>query len=225
VDEAQDYCSIHFEILRRLFPNARYTVLGDVNQTIEKREDMSLYERIGEIMRTKSACLMTMNKSFRCTKEILSFSMQFLDGDTLFESFNRSGDTPQVICSNDIASLDEKLLSEAAYSKDQGYKSIGIICKDARQAEELYDRLKDKIALHLVRPDAHLNTDGVFVIPITMSKGLEFDSVLVYGADRKHYYSDDDRKLLYIACTRALHRLNLFYAGEKSPLIGEGDIA
>ena len=219
VDEAQDYYNIHFKILRRLFPSARYTVLGDVNQTIEKQEDMSLYERITKIIQPKSACLMTMNKSFRCTKEILSFSMQFLDSDTPFESFNRSGDTPQIIGASDIALLDEKLVAEAVYSKGQGYQSIGIISKDARQAETLYNRLKDKIDLRLVRLGDTLNTTGVFVIPITMSKGLEFDSVLVYVTDYGQYHPDDDRKLLYIASTRALHRLNLFCTGEISPLI------
>ena len=223
VDEAQDYYSIHFEILRRLFPNARYTVLGDVYQTIEKREDMGLYERITEIMKPQNASLMTMNKSFRCTKEILTFSMKFLGGDTSFESFNRNGDIPQVIDAADLDLLDKKIVDEAAYCKEQGYQSIGIICKDAKQAETLYKRLKDKTNIHLVCSGDSLNTTGIFVIPITMSKGLEFDSVLVYGVDGEHYNSDDDRKLLYIACTRALHRLNLFYMGEISPLIAGGD--
>ncbi|MEM1483714.1 UvrD-helicase domain-containing protein [Oscillospiraceae bacterium PP1C4] len=222
VDEAQDYYSLHFEILKRLFPNARYTILGDINQTIEKQENMALYERITEIMQPNSSCLMVMNKSFRCTKEILSFSMQFLDDDTLFESFNRSGDIPQVIKASDIDLLDEKIIEEAICSKTQGYQSIGIICKDAQEAEALYRRLKDKINIHLVHSGENLNTAGVFIIPITMSKGLEFDSVLIYGVDITHYHSVDDKKLLYIASTRALHRLNLFYTGEKSLLIQGG---
>jgi DNA helicase-2/ATP-dependent DNA helicase PcrA len=220
VDEVQDYYSIHFETLRLLFPNARYTMLGDVNQTIEKREDMKLYKRITESIRAKSACLMTLSKSFRCTKEILAFAAQYLDGGAPIESFNRSGDLPKVISADNTFSLDERLLAEVVYSKEQGYESIGIICKDAAQAEKLYERLKDRTALHLVRFGDNLNTSGVFIIPITMSKGLEFDSVLVYGADKERYYSDDDKKLLYIASTRALHRLNLFYMDEASPLIG-----
>uniref|UniRef100_UPI000A5B5BFC ATP-binding domain-containing protein n=1 Tax=Clostridium sp. NkU-1 TaxID=1095009 RepID=UPI000A5B5BFC len=54
-----------------------------------------------------------------------------------------------------------------------------------------------------------------------MSKGLEFDAVLICDADAENYYSQDDKKLLYIACTRALHRLNLFCRGEASPLLKE----
>lgn len=222
VDEAQDYYSLHFEILKRLFPNARYTILGDINQTIEKQENMSLYERITEIIQPHSSCLMVMDKSFRCTKEILSFSMQFLDDGTVFESFNRSGDMPQVIEATNMDLLDEKIIEEAVYGKNQGYGSIGIICKDTQEAETLYNRLKDKINLHLVRSGENLNTAGVFIIPITMSKGLEFDSVLIYGVDKNHYHSVDDKKLLYIASTRALHRLNLFYTGEKSSFIQGG---
>lgn len=222
VDEAQDYYDFHFEILKRLFPNARYTILGDINQTIEKQESMSLYERITEILQPCSSCLMVMNKSFRCTKEILSFSMQFLDDGTVFESFNRNGDIPQVIKADSIDLLDEKIIEEVIYSKNQGYGSIGIICKDARQAEVLYMRLKNKLSLHLVRSGESQNTAGAFIIPITMSKGMEFDSVLIYGVEKKQYHSVDDKKLLYIASTRALHRLNLFYTGEKSGFIQGG---
>lgn len=224
VDEAQDYYSLHFEILKLLFPNARYTILGDINQTIEKQENMTLYERITEIIQPVSSCLMVMNKSFRCTKEILTFSMQFLDNDTPFESFNRSGDAPQLIEAPDIDLLDEKIVEETIYSKNKGYQSVGIICKDAHDAEVLHVRLKDKINIHLVRSGDNLDTAGVFIIPITMSKGLEFDSVLIYGVDMNLYHSADDKKLLYIASTRALHRLNLFYSGEKSPLLQGGII-
>lgn len=112
-----------------------------------------------------------------------------------------------------------EVIAEAVYSKSQGYGSIGIICKHAQEAESLYSRLKAKSPLHLVRSGENLNTAGVFIIPITMSKGLEFDSVLIYGVDKRHYNSVDDKKLLYIASTRALHRLNLFYTGEKSSFI------
>ncbi len=219
VDEAQDYDCIHFKILKRLFPAARYTILGDIHQTIEKQETMSLYERIREVMQPAKACLMTMNKSFRCTREILSFSMRFLDGDAPFESFNRSGDEPQVIEAADSGLLDLKIVEEAAYSLKQGYRSVAILCKDREEAAALYERLKDKISIRLIKAGDQLDTTQVSMIPITLSKGLEFDSVLVYGVSRDQYHSDDDKKLLYIACTRALHRLNLFYTGEKSTLL------
>jgi DNA helicase-2/ATP-dependent DNA helicase PcrA len=52
-----------------------------------------------------------------------------------------------------------------------------------------------------------------------MAKGLEFDVVLIPDASRNNYSTGLDRKLLYIACTRALHRLSFYYTGEKSPFL------
>ena len=57
------------------------------------------------------------------------------------------------------------------------------------------------------------NIDGTIIIPVYMAKGLEFDVVLVYGADNISYNTEYDKKLLYIACTRALHKLSLYYTG------------
>ncbi|HZK02399.1 MAG TPA: 3'-5' exonuclease, partial [Anaerovoracaceae bacterium] len=127
-----------------------------------------------------------------------------------------------VIKADSIDLLDKKIIEEAVYSKNQGYQSIGIICKDAQESKSLYSRLKDRLSLYLVHSGENLNTAGVFIIPITMSKGLEFDSVLIYGVNKESYHSTPDKKLLYIASTRALHRLNLFYTGEKSAFIGGG---
>ncbi len=52
-----------------------------------------------------------------------------------------------------------------------------------------------------------------------MSKGLEFDEVIVPSVNNKTYYSDYDRSLLYIACTRAMHKLKLTYVGTLTQLI------
>lgn len=41
IDEAQDYYPLQYEIFHLLFPYAKYTVLGDVNQTLKKQEDIS----------------------------------------------------------------------------------------------------------------------------------------------------------------------------------------
>lgn len=55
-------------------------------------------------------------------------------------------------------------------------------------------------------------------MPVYLAKGLEFDAVLVAGADEA-YRTEQDRRLLYIACTRALHRLDLYTWQPWSPLL------
>ena len=73
--------------------------------------------------------------------------------------------------------------------------------------------------IQLIQNDSVSDLQGVFIIPVYMSKGLEFDAVLVCDADRQNYHNEDDKKLLYVACTRALHRLNFFCEKDISPFI------
>lgn len=219
IDEAQDYYPIHFEILNELFPQSRYTILGDINQTIGKPEDVSLYAQISRIFGKEKSTLVTMDKSFRCTSEILGYSAKFLDQGFPINSFSRNGDVPAVWQAPCLPELDKMIAREVLFCRGKDYRSVGLICKTEKDAVSLYGRLRDKLDIQLIRCDGSVDLNGVFAIPIYMAKGLEFDAVLICDADRDHFNSEDDKKLLYIACTRALHRLNLFYTGDISPLL------
>lgn len=219
IDEAQDYYPIHFEILNLLFPKSRYTILGDINQTIGKQENLSLYERVNKILCKKKSTLITMDKSFRSTSEILEFSKKFLNDAFKIDSFSRKGNTPIVHSSSTLAELKDNIINEIKTSRENNYKSIGLICKTEKEASSLYESLKDEIQIKLIKSDSMATLDGTFIIPIYLSKGLEFDSVLILNTDKNTYYSKDGKNLLYIACTRALHRLSLFFTGEISPLL------
>jgi DNA helicase-2/ATP-dependent DNA helicase PcrA len=219
IDEAQDYNPIHYAILNSMFPKARYTVVGDVDQTIGKQEDVSFYEQIAEIFDKKKSTLVTLEQSFRCTNEILTYSTRFLDPGFEVNNFNRKGDTPAVVTAPSRPALDNLIVAECATCKEMDYKSIALICKTEQDAVALYERLAAQIDAKLITSDMATDLSGVFILPLYMAKGLEFDAVLVSDVDKDHYQSEDDKNLLYIACTRALHRLNLFYSGEISPLL------
>ena len=221
IDEAQDYYPLHFKIFHMLFSKAKFTILGDINQTLEKREDLSLYQQIRKIFNKKKSSLVTMDKSFRCTNEILNYGLRFLDQSTEIKSFNRKGDEPEIYTANDQLSYHNMIVSEVKSCLKMGYQSIGLICKTEKKALFLYESLKDKADVQLIKSESITDLQGVFIIPVYMSKGLEFDAVLICDADAETYYSQDDKKLLYIACTRALHRLNLFCMGKTSPLMDE----
>jgi len=215
IDEAQDYYPIHFEIFNIMFPKARYTILGDINQTIEKEETISFYDDIKDIYNRRKNSIVTLDKSFRCSNEILKFSSRFISAD--IKVFGRDGDEPQIYRLEKENSLDE-ILKEIEYCIEKGYKTIGVICKTEKESLELYKVLSNVIEVTLIKENSTDDLLGVFVLPIYLSKGLEFDASLIWGVDKDRYNSDDDKKLLYIGCTRALHRLGLFYYGELSPL-------
>ncbi len=101
-----------------------------------------------------------------------------------------------------------------------GWRSIGIICKNTRQCQELFSALKDHISLNLVVDEDDEFQRGIVVIPSYLAKGLEFDAV---NADAVNYAGEEERQVLYIVCTRALHFLILFYIGAPSPFITKID--
>ena len=209
VDEAQDYGPADWAVLNLLFPKARFTVVGDIYQALDRKTDLSLYQDIASILNRKSSALLELTKSFRCTKEILEFSLQFLP-DTKINSLNRSGSVPQCL-------TNERILDEIAVCREKGYESIALITKTRRDAEIWQARLKEKIRLPILGRNAQLG--DVFLAPLSLSKGLEFDAVLVMDCDGAHYGKTEDKRLLYVACTRALHRLALFAETDFSPLI------
>ena len=209
VDEAQDYSAVDFAVLNRMFPKARFTVVGDVHQRLDGPADLNFYDMISGILSRRDPVLLTLNKSFRCTKEILDFSRQFLP-DVQIESLNRSGTEPKILDPSKIG-------DEIAACRALGYESIALVTKTAQDAENWLERMDPSWNVRLM--GRHARPGDVFLVPLPLSKGLEFDAVLLLDCDKKHYGTEESRNLLYISCTRALHRLTLFCGGELSPLI------
>ena len=67
--------------------------------------------------------------------------------------------------------------------------------------------------------DKNLKMEKI-IIPSYMTKGLEFDCTVLYNCNDENYGKEElDKKILYVALTRALHLEYVFYLGEKSKLI------
>ena len=126
---------------------------------------------------------------------------------------------PKVIAAGSPSALDDLIIEEISTCQEKGYRSIALVCKTEQDSISLHERLKSRTDIRLVKSGTVIDLSGVFIIPVYMAKGLEFDAVLLCDVDNRHYNSEDDKNLLYIACTRALHRLNLFYTGDKSVLL------
>lgn len=219
IDEAQDYYPLHYEVFKLLFPDARFTVMGDVSQAIEKKADYSLYEEVAQILGKRKTVKLFLTKSYRASYEINTFAQKLMEGQQEFLSFERHETEPMVIYQPTGELLEETLLLDIKNHLNQGFESIAVLCKTQQQAAELHSRLKSRIDMKLLSGQNSEVEKGVMVLPVYMAKGLEFDVALVYGVSDGSYSTDFDRKLLYVACTRALHRLGLYYTGEKSALI------
>ena len=219
IDEAQDYYPLQYEIFNLVFSNAKFTILGDMKQTLAKKEDISFYEQIQKILNKKKSSLIMLDKSFRCTNEILNFSLKFIEKSSQIKSFNRNGDSPKVYIADNSEIFIDEIVKEIKLCQEKGFQSICLICKTEKNSTYLFNKIKHKLDIQLIKNGSASDLQGVFILPVYMSKGLEFDTVLICDADSQNYYDEDDKNLLYVACTRALHKLSLFCENEVSPLI------
>lgn len=219
IDEAQDYYPLQYEIFNLVFSNVKFTILGDMKQTLAKKEDISFYEQIQKILNKKKSSLIMLDKSFRCTNEILNFSLKFIEQSSQIKSFNRNGDSPKVYIADNSEIFIDEIVKEIKLCQEKGFQSICLICKTEKNSTYLFNKIKHKLDIQLIKNGSASDLQGVFILPVYMSKGLEFDTVLICDADSQNYHDEDDKNLLYVACTRALHKLSLFCENEVSPLI------
>ncbi len=218
IDEAQDYSPLQYEIFRRLFPESSFTVLGDTNQMMNPYRRSVSFDAIAGIFGRADSAVISLSKSYRSTREITEFTKAMLPTHRQIESLNREGRLPEVIRLDE--SSRKKLLAEDIKKLlEYRMKSIAILCKTSEECGALHRLLKGEIEVSMVSKDDDLYRRGVNILPSYLCKGLEFDAVLVYGADEENYNSDGDRQLLYTLCTRALHILKIYYEGSLSPII------
>lgn len=221
IDEAQDYTPLQYEIFYQLFHHANITILGDLNQSINPFMNVGDYNNISQIFPKKNTYIINLTKSYRSTMEITKFSRRLLNKESSDEYVERSGDEPLILGFPTEEDIKERMIEDIKIYKEKGYKSIGIITRTRKEADEVYRSLKDKVHVKAIMTDDDEYVSDILVIPSYLAKGLEFDVVLIYNAGNENYCCEDERLLLYTACTRALHVLCIYYSGKITPLLEE----
>lgn len=220
IDEAQDYSPFQLEYIHRLFPRARFTLLGDLNQGIYSANVQS-YDRIGQLFGEEDIKVTRLTKSYRSTSEIIEFTKKILKDPEPVEPIGRHGEEPLMIHIEEKEQLASNVAEGIRILLRKGAQSVAVICKTAQESAEAFERLRSEIdsELHLFTKKSRSFFSGVVVVPAYLAKGLEFDGVIVMNASHEVYGRESERKLLYTACTRALHYLHVYYTGEVTPLI------
>jgi len=209
VDEMQDYSMVQFAILKKCF-NCKMTILGDVSQVIDK-SDFVIYDDLLSLFDTKDINVIKMLKSYRSTFEISELCKKIGQIENL-ESVERHGSAPQIVKCDSFETMIKKIQNELDKIDLQTTTTAAIICKTAKQAEELYramDPEHSKKCNLMNTPDSDFS-EGLIITNSYLVKGLEFDHVIIPDIGTKCYHTERDRQILYISCTRALHKLSLY---------------
>ena len=208
IDEMQDYSPIQYKVIQKLYP-CRKTILGDASQSVNPYGS-STADRIQKVFTTGE--IMKLCKSYRSTFEITSLAQKVQPNNEL-EPIMRHGEQPKIL---QFQNTEEEVLglSDLINSfKNSLNTSLGIICKTESQAKELAQKLRtytNDISLLSNQSSAYVK--GIIITSAHMAKGLEFDEVIIPQANDKNYHSSIDKSMLYVAVTRAMHKLTLTYS-------------
>jgi len=221
VDEAQDYSPFQFEFLKRLFPAASMTVLGDFNQAIfAHAADAENFNPLEGLYGPDETAVFHFSRSYRSTRQIVEFTRSLVPGGDAIEPFERDGDVPVLTVARDRDDLHRRIAETVSAWKAEGFESIAVICKTMAESAAVFGELAGRIdGLKRITTGSFEYEKGVVVIPVALAKGIEFDAVIVYDASDRAYGDESLRRLLYTACTRAMHRLRLFSLGAPSRLL------
>lgn len=224
IDEAQDLGKFSFYVLKECLPNATFSIYGDIVQSIYDYRSIDSWDEVRDVL---GECeLLSFKKSYRTTDEIMTVA------NSVAESLKFDSSELSIRHGNDVSFSQIEQTNIPAYIKNKiveyrqkGYKTVAVISKYPVQSSYINDDLSFE---GLFVPNVDENTDitkidnEVLTISNYLAKGLEFDAVIINGADEDVYNSlnASDMKMLYVALTRALHEMDIVYSKKLSkPLI------
>lgn len=205
IDEAQDYNKLQYIIISKIFARADFTILGDVNQNINPYYHYDSLEELKPIFKNESKYLELL-KTYRSSPEIIEYTNKILNLNHV-NAIRRDNHKP-VVFRRHLNNLKEQLVLDINALKNS-YSSVAIITKDEREAEKIFNLIKDDVSVSYVKLDTKKFKRDLILVPAYLAKGLEFDSVILYN-DRENSYKSNERNLLYVACTRAQHELYIY---------------
>ena len=214
VDEAQDFGVFSYYILRNVLNQANFSIFGDLAQGIYSYRAIENWHDIQDGIFEDSEYL-NLRKSYRTSIEIMSEANKISSAINLGEAkpvIRESG--PVIKTKVDSKSKNEYIAKRVKDYLDNGYKSIAIVYKNQTEMAKISKLLKENnIENEIIYKDQEKYNGGVCILTSYLSKGLEFDVVIVADSDESNYVSSNvlDMKLLYVAMTRALHKLELIY--------------
>lgn len=230
IDEAQDYGEFQFSVLKTILDSNSMTILGDIAQGVHSYRGIENWERFINIeFPNTGATFTTLDKTYRTTSEIMDVANQIIDTLPDYEKQTIVKGNPVIhgensinfYQKNDENEIIKDIIQRLKIYRQKGYKSIAIIGKEFDECKKIKTKLSKYVKdLKLIKSKDSEYHAGISIVPSYLSKGLEFDAVILYNVNNEKYQKNIlDTKLLYVAFTRAMSNLDVFYIGNKSEIL------
>lgn len=225
IDEAQDFGMMAYHVLNFCIQGCTYTIMGDVSQNIHFGCGLTDWEELKRLLLPdKADSFNILKKSYRNTVEISEFAANILQHGQFpvypSEPIIRHGEPVQVRHCKDTEAFYREAADICRGWQEKGFDTIAVVCRDQKSADHAAKMLSRHIEVLESDLEKAVFANGIMVLPVDYTKGLEFDTVLILDPTRQDYPVDDGHaRLLYVAATRALHELCVLHIGDLTGLI------
>jgi len=223
LDESQDFSPFQLSVLASRIPSRSCTILGDLSQSIFPYHGVQSWNDLMDAFEDAEADYFELNRSYRSTTEIVQFANDIIARHCTTAPavpVFRSGRAVRVLTleENEMAI---EILNLVVEAKENGAQSIAVLTRTETGARCKWQLLKEAgLDIRLMDGDNDSYQGGISILPIFVSKGLEFDAVIVADVTAEQFPDDAlSARLLYVACTRALHMLYIVSTTTISPLL------
>ena len=236
LDEAQDLSLIQILTLLQIAKRQNITIAGDLAQSIIPPfyiKDWNQVIKLFDKWNIQNYSYHQLNRCYRTTLEIIEyankiFRNRFPKTYKLPEAVLRHGeDIHTIVHGKEIKDLEEdkvkELIGIIKGEFEKGSVTVALICPSKERVRQAYDRVI-KYEEYLERDIVDYTLDdyktGLLLLTVEDAKGLEFDTVILLDVNENTYPDTQlSTRLLYVAITRALHRLIIIENNNKSPLL------
>ena len=227
VDEAQDISPIEFKLLAASSTNNWFTVLGDTAQRLTPYRGVRGWRDLERVFGRSEIEVQHARTSYRASKRITEYNNRIL------RTFDKNIASPKPF---------DREGPRVEYNRHKNTEEMdrGVI-DDIRRIRSL-DGMENAVTAILTRDQANLNrfqrfckgagmeeialvgqehdtNSRTFLGRIHDVKGLEYDAVIVMGVNESFSDTLFNKKLLYLATTRAKHYLSIHWSGRQSPIL------
>ena len=211
IDEVQDYTLFQLELLKKMFKKASFTMLGDINQTINYYSKYLSLNNLAKVF--PSSRYIELSKTYRSSEEIINYTNNILHINNMC-SIRRNNNIPVEKLEISSFELPNKIDETVNMMLNNGMKKIAIITKNAKGARIIFNKLNPDNDYQLIVKESNNVSNDIVIIPSYLSKGLEFDGVIVCNFSQDDY-QENEENLYYVVCTRAQHQLAIYNEPKK----------
>ena len=226
VDEAQDVSPLELELMRMHSTNDSFTILGDLRQSLLRFKSIRTWNELTRLFERDSVSRLDSRLTYRSTRQITQYANRILQGlpkrTETPTPHTRNGERPRLVRANTATDMNLAIATAVQKIRQKdNVRSVAILTKWRETTNKIYDVLAaaGTLDVSILTAGRMIETD-IVVSPTILTKGLEFDAVIVANASKNNYNETEfDRMLLYLACTRARHHLEIHWYGTRSPIV------